>query len=173
MADIIILENHSRAGPKSRPSPISRPGHVRAHCRIGAPGLFTTASSSTVSSTDSWPRRATPTGTGMGGSGTKLKGRIQQGQAPAGAQSRWPAPVTRIPGDSQFFHLLRRRLVPWMGNIRCGGQVVAGMENVDKIKTRRAGKGPGQDRDGEDQGASKRLFYDVIPAKAGNPSIDR
>ena len=73
-----------------------------------------------------------PTGTGMGGSGTKLKAEFNKGKHQRGAVSmaRSGHPDS---GDSQFFicfgdaSFLDGQYTLW-------GQVISGMENVDKIK---------------------------------------
>ena len=73
-----------------------------------------------------------PTGTGMGGSGTKLKAEFNKGKHQRGAVSMARAGHPDS-GDSQFFicfgdaSFLDGQYTLW-------GQVTAGMENVDKIK---------------------------------------
>ena len=73
-----------------------------------------------------------PTGTGMGGSGQKLKAEFNSAPHVRGTCSMARA-QNPDSGDSQFFicfddaGFLDRQYTVW-------GQVVAGMENVDKIK---------------------------------------
>ena len=73
-----------------------------------------------------------PTGTGMGGSGQKLKAEFNSQPHERGTVSMARA-ANPDSGDSQFFicfddaGFLDRQYTVW-------GQVVAGMENVDKIK---------------------------------------
>jgi peptidylprolyl isomerase len=73
-----------------------------------------------------------PTGTGMGGSGQKLKAEFNTAPHVRGTCSMARA-QNPDSGDSQFFicfddaGFLDRQYTVW-------GQVVAGMENVDKIK---------------------------------------
>ncbi|GGE44897.1 peptidyl-prolyl cis-trans isomerase [Agaricicola taiwanensis] len=73
-----------------------------------------------------------PTGTGMGGSGKKLKAEFNSGKHVRGTASMARA-ASPDSGDSQFFicfddaSFLDGQYTVW-------GEVVEGMENVDKIK---------------------------------------
>jgi len=73
-----------------------------------------------------------PTGTGMGGSGRKLKAEFSRESHTRGTVSmaRSQSPDS---GDSQFFICFEDS--PWLnGQYTVWGKVVEGMENVDKIK---------------------------------------
>jgi len=73
-----------------------------------------------------------PTGTGMGGSGQKLKAEFSRESHTRGTVSmaRAQSPDS---GDSQFFICFEDS--PWLnGQYTVWGKVVEGMENVDKIK---------------------------------------
>ena len=73
-----------------------------------------------------------PTGTGMGGSGQKLKAEFSRESHTRGTVSmaRSQSPDS---GDSQFFICFEDS--PWLnGQYTVWGKVVEGMENVDKIK---------------------------------------
>jgi peptidylprolyl isomerase len=73
-----------------------------------------------------------PTGTGTGGSGKKLKAEFSPEKHVRGTVSmaRAQSPDS---GDSQFFICFADS--PWLnGQYTVWGQVVEGMENVDKIK---------------------------------------
>ena len=73
-----------------------------------------------------------PTGTGTGGSGQKLKAEFSREPHVRGTVSmaRSQSPDS---GDSQFFICFEDS--PWLnGQYTVWGQVVEGMENVDKIK---------------------------------------
>jgi len=73
-----------------------------------------------------------PTGTGMGGSGQKLKAEFSREPHTRGTVSmaRAQSPDS---GDSQFFICFEDS--PWLnGQYTVWGKVVEGMENVDKIK---------------------------------------
>ena len=73
-----------------------------------------------------------PTGTGMGGSGQKLKAEFSREPHKRGTVSmaRAQSPDS---GDSQFFICFEDS--PWLnGQYTVWGKVVEGMENVDKIK---------------------------------------
>jgi peptidylprolyl isomerase len=73
-----------------------------------------------------------PTGTGMGGSGKKLKAEFSREPHTRGTVSmaRAQSPDS---GDSQFFICFEDS--PWLnGQYTVWGKVVEGMENVDKIK---------------------------------------
>ena len=73
-----------------------------------------------------------PTGTGTGGSGTKLKAEFSREPHTRGTVSmaRSQSPDS---GDSQFFICFADS--PWLnGQYTVWGKVVEGMENIDKIK---------------------------------------
>ena len=73
-----------------------------------------------------------PTGTGMGGSGQKLKAEFSREPHTRGTVSMARAQSTDS-GDSQFFICFEDS--PWLnGQYTVWGKVVEGMENVDKIK---------------------------------------
>jgi peptidylprolyl isomerase len=73
-----------------------------------------------------------PTGTGSGGSGKKLKAEFSKEKHLRGTVSMARA-QNPDSGDSQFFICFEES--PWLnGQYTVWGQVVEGMENVDKIK---------------------------------------
>ncbi len=73
-----------------------------------------------------------PHGTGTGGSGTKLKAEFSDEKHTRGTVSMARA-ADPDSGDSQFFICFQD--APWLdGQYTIWGQVVSGMENVDKIK---------------------------------------
>ena len=74
-----------------------------------------------------------PTGTGTGGSGQKLKAEFSKEKHVRGTVSMARA-QNPDSGDSQFFICFDE--APWLnGQYTVWGNVVEGMENVDKIKT--------------------------------------
>jgi len=73
-----------------------------------------------------------PTGTGMGGSGKKLKAEFSQEKHLRGTVSMARAQHPDS-GDSQFF-IMFADYPPLNGQYTVWGAVVEGMENVDKIK---------------------------------------
>jgi peptidylprolyl isomerase len=74
-----------------------------------------------------------PTGTGTGGSGQKLKAEFSREKHVRGTVSMARA-QNPDSGDSQFFICFDE--APWLnGQYTVWGNVVEGMENVDKIKT--------------------------------------
>ncbi len=93
-----------------------------------------------------------PTGTGMGGSGTKLKAEFNKGKHLRGTASMARA-ASPDSGDSQFFicfddaSFLDGQYTVW-------GEVVEGMENVDKIKR-------GEPVQNPDKIVSARVLADV------------
>jgi peptidylprolyl isomerase len=93
-----------------------------------------------------------PNGTGTGGSGQKLKAEFTKTPHDRGTVSmaRAQSPDS---GDSQFFICFARS--PWLdGQYTVFGEVVEGMENVDKIKRGEPVKDP-------DKIASMRVLADV------------
>ncbi len=73
-----------------------------------------------------------PTGTGMGGSGKKLRAEFSKQSHNRGTVSMARAQDPNS-GDSQFFICLADS--PWLNNqYTVWGEVIQGMENVDKIK---------------------------------------
>ena len=73
-----------------------------------------------------------PQGTGTGGSGKKLKAEFSSEKHKRGTVSMARA-MDPNSGDSQFFICFAD--APWLdGQYTVWGQVVEGMENVDKIK---------------------------------------
>src|SRR6266571_1178597 len=73
-----------------------------------------------------------PHGTGTGGSGKKLKAEFSKAKHVRGTVSMARA-QNPDSGDSQFFICFAE--APWLnGQYTVWGKVVAGMENVDKIK---------------------------------------
>ena len=92
-----------------------------------------TASSSTASSTASWRRPATRPAPARGGSGKKLKAEFNASRMCA-APARWPASQSPNSADSQFFICFADSPLPRTGQYTVWGQVIDGMDNVDKIK---------------------------------------
>jgi peptidylprolyl isomerase len=93
-----------------------------------------TVSSFTASSTDSWPRPADPTGTGMGGSGQKLSAEFSDAPHKRGVHlfhgsCAWsPTPLTASSSSALTdVGFLDGQYTVW-------GEVIEGMEHVDKIK---------------------------------------
>jgi peptidylprolyl isomerase len=73
-----------------------------------------------------------PQGTGTGGSGKKLKAEFSQEEHVRGTVSMARA-TNPDSGDSQFFICFAKS--PWLnGKYTVWGEVIEGMENVDKIK---------------------------------------
>ena len=73
-----------------------------------------------------------PQGTGTGGSGTKLKAEFNNHKHTRGSCSMARA-MDPNSGDSQFFICFAD--APWLdGQYTAWGEVISGMENVDKIK---------------------------------------
>jgi cyclophilin family peptidyl-prolyl cis-trans isomerase len=73
-----------------------------------------------------------PQGTGTGGSGKKLKAEFSQEEHVRGTVSMARA-TNPDSGDSQFFICFAES--PWLnGKYTVWGEVIEGMENVDKIK---------------------------------------
>src|SRR3954453_17458002 len=73
-----------------------------------------------------------PTGTGTGGSGKKLAAEFSRGPHVGGTGSM-ARPQNPDSGDSQFFICFADS--PWLnGQYTVWGNVIAGMENVDKVK---------------------------------------
>jgi peptidylprolyl isomerase len=73
-----------------------------------------------------------PQGTGTGGSGTKLKAEFNDHKHKRGSCSMARA-MDPNSGDSQFFICFAD--APWLdGQYTAWGEVISGMENVDKIK---------------------------------------
>ena len=130
MADIIILE--TTQGPvEIETKPELAPGHVARITELVREGFYDGIVFHRV--IDGFmAQTGDPTGTGMGGSGRKLKAEFNTARHGRGTVSMARA-ASPDSGDSQFFicfgdaSFLDGQYTVW-------GQVVSGMENVDKIK---------------------------------------
>ena len=130
MADIIILE--TTQGPvEIETKPELAPGHVGRITELVREGFYDGIVFHRV--IDGFmAQTGDPTGTGMGGSGRKLKAEFHKARHGRGTVSMARA-ASPDSGDSQFFicfgdaSFLDGQYTVW-------GQVVSGMENVDKIK---------------------------------------
>jgi peptidylprolyl isomerase len=130
MADIIILE--TTQGPvEIETKPDLAPGHVARITELVREGFYDGIVFHRV--IDGFmAQTGDPTGTGMGGSGQKLKAEFNKARHGRGTVSMARA-ASPDSGDSQFFicfgdaSFLDGQYTVW-------GQVTSGMENVDKIK---------------------------------------
>ncbi len=130
MAETIILE--TTQGPvEIETRPDLAPGHVARITELVREGFYDGIVFHRV--IDGFmAQTGDPTGTGMGGSGKKLKAEFNTGKHQRGAVSMARA-ASPDSGDSQFFicfgdaSFLDGQYTLW-------GQVTSGMDNIDKIK---------------------------------------
>ena len=131
MADTIILE--TTQGPvEILTRPDLAPGHVARITELVKEGFYNGIVFHRV--IDGFmAQTGDPTGTGMGGSGKKLKAEFNAGPRISAAPARWPAPGSRIrPTASSSSASATPRSS--MASTPSGAKVTSGMENVDKIK---------------------------------------
>ncbi|WP_394082563.1 peptidylprolyl isomerase [Roseixanthobacter finlandensis] len=131
MADEVIVLETTKGEVVIALRPDLAPGHVARIKELVAEGFYNGTPFHRV--IDGFmAQTGDPTGTGMGGSGKKLKAEFNAEPHKRGTVSmaRAQSPDS---GDSQFFicfgdaGFLDRQYTVW-------GQVISGMENVDKIK---------------------------------------
>jgi peptidylprolyl isomerase len=131
MADELIVLETTKGEVVIALRPDLAPGHVARIKELVAEGFYNGVPFHRV--IDGFmAQTGDPTGTGMGGSGKKLKAEFNAEPHKRGTVSmaRAQSPDS---GDSQFFicfgdaGFLDRQYTVW-------GQVISGMENVDKIK---------------------------------------
>ncbi|MFG1462972.1 peptidylprolyl isomerase [Xanthobacter sp. DSM 24535] len=131
MADEVIVLETTKGEVVIALRPDLAPGHVARIKELVAEGFYNGTPFHRV--IDGFmAQTGDPTGTGMGGSGKKLKAEFNTEPHKRGTVSmaRAQSPDS---GDSQFFicfgdaGFLDRQYTVW-------GQVISGMENVDKIK---------------------------------------
>ncbi|MDX6805311.1 peptidylprolyl isomerase [Terrihabitans rhizophilus] len=128
--DILVLET-SKGPVEIAMRPDLAPGHVARIKELVREGFYNGTPFHRVIE-GFMAQTGDPTGTGMGGSGKKLKAEFNAGKHVRGTVSmaRAQSPDS---GDSQFFicfedaSFLNGQYTVW-------GEVVSGMENVDKIK---------------------------------------
>jgi peptidylprolyl isomerase len=130
MADIIVLET-SKGPVEIETLPDLAPGHVARITELVRQGFYDGVVFHRVIE-GFMAQTGDPTGTGMGGSGTKLKAEFNKGRHQRGTVSMARAGHPDS-ADSQFFicfddaSFLDGQYTVW-------GKVVSGMENVDQIK---------------------------------------
>jgi peptidylprolyl isomerase len=128
--DILVLET-SKGTVEIAFRPDLAPGHVARIKELAREGFYNGVPFHRVIE-GFMAQTGDPTGTGMGGSGKKLKAEFNAGKHKRGTVSmaRSQSPDS---GDSQFFicfgdtSFLDGQYTVW-------GEVISGMENVDKIK---------------------------------------
>ncbi|MFG1395809.1 MULTISPECIES: peptidylprolyl isomerase [Roseixanthobacter] len=131
MADEVIVLETTKGEVVIALRPDLAPGHVARIKELVAEGFYNGVPFHRV--IDGFmAQTGDPTGTGMGGSGKKLKAEFNAEPHKRGTVSMARA-QNPDSGDSQFFicfgdaGFLDRQYTVW-------GQVISGMENVDKIK---------------------------------------
>jgi peptidylprolyl isomerase len=128
--DILVLET-SKGPVEIAFRPDLAPGHVARIKELVREGFYNGVPFHRVIE-GFMAQTGDPTGTGMGGSGKKLKAEFNAGKHVRGtcSMARAQSPDS---GDSQFFicfedaSFLNGQYTVW-------GEVISGMENVDKIK---------------------------------------
>jgi len=132
MPDPISLKLDTTKGPVViRTRPDLAPNHVARIVELASEGFYDGVPFHRV--IDGFmAQTGDPTGTGMGGSGKKLKAEFNAGKHVRGTVSMARA-ANPDSGDSQFFICFED--APFLdGQYTIWGEVVEGMENVDRIK---------------------------------------
>ncbi|MGQ4272916.1 peptidylprolyl isomerase [Terrihabitans sp. B22-R8] len=128
--DILVLET-SKGPVEIAFRPDLAPGHVARIKELAREGFYDGVPFHRVIE-GFMAQTGDPTGTGMGGSGKKLKAEFNSGKHVRGTVSMARAQHPDS-GDSQFFICFEDASF-LNGQYTIWGEVISGMENVDKIK---------------------------------------